>query len=381
MKRRGRSPYPDVLTPSEWEVLGFLREGFSNEQIAERLGITLRTAKFHVSEILSKLGVGSREEAAAWTPDAPVPTRRWLAWPLAARIAGPLIVVAAIAGLGALALGVLRTSGGDDHLTLADVNVEPEEAIVRALSAMDELKSYRAEIVMESTDEALAVTVDLTRPLEYRVAFGIGDVIPVMVTSGDKLYIKDCLSDDCPWLQLDKPEVVSSFVLSGVLEPEWIPITALEIATDWQAIAVESEEGQPLLHLRGQVNQLKSNYLNQERAYAHAGVTDFGNSCDEDIYPPPRPETCHELTFDELFWQGSDTGPLDIETASLYPVDAWISVDDWHVRRVTISPPSGGIPESDQSQFTKYTTSYSRFDAISFAAPEQYIVETPTPIP
>ncbi len=47
-------------------MLALLREGLSNEQIAVRLGITERTAKFHVSEILSKLGVASREEAAWW---------------------------------------------------------------------------------------------------------------------------------------------------------------------------------------------------------------------------------------------------------------------------------------------------------------------------
>src|SRR5512132_4175815 len=50
MNRRGRPPYPDILTPREWEVLELLRLGQSNEQIAERLGITLRTAKFHVSD-------------------------------------------------------------------------------------------------------------------------------------------------------------------------------------------------------------------------------------------------------------------------------------------------------------------------------------------
>jgi len=109
MRRRGRPRYPDVLTPQEWEVLGLLREGLSNEEIADRLGITLRTAKFHVSEILSKLGVESREQAAAWQPEERAPARRWLAWPLIARIAGAMVCVAAVAGLGLLAWGVWRT--------------------------------------------------------------------------------------------------------------------------------------------------------------------------------------------------------------------------------------------------------------------------------
>jgi len=69
MKRRGRPPYPDVLTPRQWQVLALLREGLSNEQIATRLGISLDGVKFHVSEILGKLGVSSRNEAARWQPD------------------------------------------------------------------------------------------------------------------------------------------------------------------------------------------------------------------------------------------------------------------------------------------------------------------------
>jgi Tol biopolymer transport system component len=47
-------------------VLDLLRQGLTNEQIAQSLGITRDTAKFHVSEILTKLGLESRREAAAW---------------------------------------------------------------------------------------------------------------------------------------------------------------------------------------------------------------------------------------------------------------------------------------------------------------------------
>src|SRR5438034_9533152 len=50
MASRGRPRHPDILTPREWEVLELLRSGASNAQIAKRLHITERTAKFHVSE-------------------------------------------------------------------------------------------------------------------------------------------------------------------------------------------------------------------------------------------------------------------------------------------------------------------------------------------
>lgn len=59
-------PGPDVLTPREREVVALLAEGLTNAQIADRLYISPRTAAVHVSNVLSKLGMGSRAEVAAW---------------------------------------------------------------------------------------------------------------------------------------------------------------------------------------------------------------------------------------------------------------------------------------------------------------------------
>jgi DNA-binding NarL/FixJ family response regulator len=55
---------PDSLTDREKEVLELLAQGFANKEIAQRLSVTERTVKFHVSAILSKLGVSNRTEAA-----------------------------------------------------------------------------------------------------------------------------------------------------------------------------------------------------------------------------------------------------------------------------------------------------------------------------
>ena len=53
------------LTEREWAVLALLVEGLNNTQIARRLGVSPSTIKSHVSNILTKLGVTSRTEAAA----------------------------------------------------------------------------------------------------------------------------------------------------------------------------------------------------------------------------------------------------------------------------------------------------------------------------
>jgi NarL family two-component system response regulator LiaR len=59
------SPVDYGLTDRECEVLALLIQGLSNAEIAERLVISLATAKFHVRSILGKLGVSSRTEAVA----------------------------------------------------------------------------------------------------------------------------------------------------------------------------------------------------------------------------------------------------------------------------------------------------------------------------
>jgi ATP/maltotriose-dependent transcriptional regulator MalT len=60
---RGRGPL-EALTPRQSEVLSLLRLGLTNREIASRLVIEEGTAKVHVRQILKKLGVRSRTEAA-----------------------------------------------------------------------------------------------------------------------------------------------------------------------------------------------------------------------------------------------------------------------------------------------------------------------------
>jgi DNA-binding NarL/FixJ family response regulator len=54
---RGRPPHPDVLTPAEWRVLGWIRHGLSRRAVADRLQISENAVKYHVANISTKLGV------------------------------------------------------------------------------------------------------------------------------------------------------------------------------------------------------------------------------------------------------------------------------------------------------------------------------------
>ena len=60
---------PGGLTERELEVLRLLAEGLTNREIAQTLDIVERTVSFHVSNILEKLDVLSRVEAAMWAKD------------------------------------------------------------------------------------------------------------------------------------------------------------------------------------------------------------------------------------------------------------------------------------------------------------------------
>jgi len=55
---------PGDLTPREREVWALVAAGLTNPEIAQRLGLSDNTVKFHVQHLFSKLGVKNRTEAA-----------------------------------------------------------------------------------------------------------------------------------------------------------------------------------------------------------------------------------------------------------------------------------------------------------------------------
>jgi DNA-binding NarL/FixJ family response regulator len=64
--RRDDEPAREPLTEREREVLSLVAKGHSNKEIAALLDITERTARTHVSNILGKLDLASRTQAALW---------------------------------------------------------------------------------------------------------------------------------------------------------------------------------------------------------------------------------------------------------------------------------------------------------------------------
>jgi DNA-binding NarL/FixJ family response regulator len=66
--RQTRQPAPPdpTLSRREREVLQLAAEGYTNKEIALRLNIVARTVEFHMNNILQKLQVSSRVEAALW---------------------------------------------------------------------------------------------------------------------------------------------------------------------------------------------------------------------------------------------------------------------------------------------------------------------------
>jgi two-component system, NarL family, response regulator DevR len=75
-RRRAAHDDPaEDLTPSERKVVELIGDGMSNREIADRLGVSEKTVKNHVTAVLAKMGLQRRTQVTAW-----VAGRRASAW-------------------------------------------------------------------------------------------------------------------------------------------------------------------------------------------------------------------------------------------------------------------------------------------------------------
>ena len=150
---RRDEPEPE-WTPRQREVLDLLVRGRTNGQIADDLGISLGGAKWHVSEIITKLGVDSREEAAEyWRAHNGLRLRFTRA--LRSLLPGAGWAKIAIAGGGAVAAGLVavlavsQLSGGSGCASGNVQYVETSPALVSptvTLSLSDALQRASAAV-------------------------------------------------------------------------------------------------------------------------------------------------------------------------------------------------------------------------------------------
>jgi len=308
-KRRpqGRPAHPDVLTPAEWRVLEQLRAGHTNQEIAQRLGVSQNTVKTHVSSMLAKLGMEHRHQLAVWRgePMAPVPNR-WrsplvapFGW-LASKGAGIAVAMMGVAAAGAFIIamesGIL--SGGNDSIPPAASPVPPEITSTPespGIVTLAELDVPAGRIVYQcgdgwcltEADASSVVPLDTLPAASFLVPSPDGAFVAYFEHEGDQRWLGIARIDGT-----DVRRLAETRPLHDPVPPVWSPdgstiyveqgtppgtigiggdtgILAVDVATGDARVLVEAEgfSGGPQVSPDGSMI-----------AYMHAGPTSGGDS-------------------------------------------------------------------------------------------------------
>ena len=164
----------DRLTDRQREVLALVARGHSNSEIAAILGISLDGVKWHVSEIIGRLGVENRTEAAdlwrEWNGLVPRVRRRASTWLTLGglRWAG-LGVIAAAAILALTALAWQAREGGSAVPAGNTPEATPTAAAI-ALPQCDPATIDLALAVSETAGGTVTVSLDATAPVPCSLA-------------------------------------------------------------------------------------------------------------------------------------------------------------------------------------------------------------------
>jgi DNA-binding CsgD family transcriptional regulator len=198
-----RRTAPHGLSPQQERVLSLISAGRTNAEIAALLGVTLDGAKWHVREILTRLDVQTREQAAEWWTTHQSPAARAsrtfhaLAGVLTWKVAAATAAVSIASGSAAL-VGLSFRAG-----PTASASEE-----VPACSRED----VRMETSTELTDAAARVTVWLSiRETPWHqdvldVLPGLGDSAPERCELDTSASVELYQVGELPDLGAGKPE-------------------------------------------------------------------------------------------------------------------------------------------------------------------------------
>lgn len=168
----------DTLTPRQRDVLAELARGKTNIETADELGIGFESVKSHVSEILLRLQVSSREEAAAaWQEQGGVVSRlRRTATGFLVTGLGKMVTAGVVALLVGVAVPIFAsTGGGSNSGNMEDIYLlDDGREVNQALAEMEATDRIGFRVVEPAGDE-------------WRLTFGSGMTLaPPIFLGGDK---------------------------------------------------------------------------------------------------------------------------------------------------------------------------------------------------
>ncbi len=235
---RGRPPHPDVLTPAEWRVLEEIREGRSNPEIAERLGLSRNTVKTHISSMLSKLDLRDRDQLAVWRGEPVVASARRsfllapFGWLTAKAVGG--VVVSAVAG--ALVIGFVvamdsgrLTGGGSEMSAVGDTPAERPE--IGELLTLSSQAMANETFVYRDDDDLISIEYAPPRSILQWSSPRTDNFRHLLVLDGEA-YVS---SFGERWLAVDAPYIATLLVSD--------PRVQLELTTEGRFEADERVAG------------------------------------------------------------------------------------------------------------------------------------------
>lgn len=289
------TPYKYDLSPRQREVMELVAKGYTNAQIAEHVGISLDGAKYHVREILSKLDVSSREEAAErWREMQSPRSRLGRAWaglfgtsgfPTAVAAAAGVAVIAAGAAVVVLAIGRSNdegplTAGNETTATAAASTVRSATITASADSPCDlSNASLDVALVPEGDDVLVRLSANVDAPCKL-----VGPATLALAGSGPALS-----SAVQPHANLERTfKVALDLPADGAFaEWRWMNWCDDRPAQGWTWRAAVGEVSQPGAQLEASRSANAFPACSTSSAPSIAITERFLVGVDGDVYPVP----------------------------------------------------------------------------------------------